>query len=144
MLAATLSVGTAWTLQAVTATTAEAQESNIAVSATPSASYTSSWEAVSAINDGIDPPESHDTQHPRWGTWPEEGTQWVQLSWGEPVTVGSSDMYFFDDSADNGPGACVCPPRGISSTCREGPGSRWAVAAMGPRPISTTRCPSAR
>ncbi|GAB4005219.1 hypothetical protein GCM10029992_52480 [Glycomyces albus] len=107
LLAAAMAAALAWGLQ--TAAPAQAQTSNVAVSATPSASYTSSWEAVSAINDGIDPPESHDTQHPRWGTWPEEGTQWVQLSWGEPVTVGSSDVYFFDDSADNGPGGVRVP-----------------------------------
>ncbi|WP_199040741.1 hypothetical protein [Glycomyces salinus] len=109
VLAAALAAGMAWTLQAVTATTAQSQVANVAASATPSASYTSSWETVSAINDGIDPPQSNDTQNPRWGTWPEEGTQWAQLSWDEPVTVASSDMYFFDDTGDGGPGGVRVP-----------------------------------
>lgn len=70
---------------------------NVAPSATPSASYTSPWEDVTAINDGIDPPQSNDDQNPRWGTWPEEGTQWSQLTWEDPVRVDSADVYFFDD-----------------------------------------------
>jgi hypothetical protein len=71
---------------------------NLAPLATPSASYTSPWERVSAINDGIDPPRSNDTQNPRWGTWPQRGTQWAQLEWAQPVKVGSADVYFFDDN----------------------------------------------
>ena len=71
---------------------------NLAPTATASASYTSPWEDVEAINDGIDPPRSNDTQNPRWGTWPQEGTQWAQLEWAQPVKVGSADVYFFDDN----------------------------------------------
>jgi hypothetical protein len=70
---------------------------NLASSATPTASYTSPWETVQAINDGIDPPSSNDTVNPRWGTWPEAGQQWAQLTWNSPVTVSSADVYFFDD-----------------------------------------------
>ncbi|WP_211228509.1 hypothetical protein [Glycomyces tenuis] len=98
LLAAVLAAATAWTLQALTATAAQAQAANVANAATPSASYTSPWETVDAVNDGVDPPQSNDAQNARWGTWPEEGTQWVQLTWGGPVTVSSSDMYFFDDN----------------------------------------------
>ncbi|MFC4116296.1 hypothetical protein, partial [Nonomuraea zeae] len=36
-------------------------DTNVAGSATPSASYTSPWESIAAINDGIDPPGSNDT-----------------------------------------------------------------------------------
>jgi Bacterial Ig-like domain (group 4)/F5/8 type C domain len=71
---------------------------NVAPLATPSASYTSPWEDVEAINDAIDPPRSNDTVNPRWGTWPREGTQWVQLDWERPVKVDSADVYFFDDN----------------------------------------------
>jgi Bacterial Ig-like domain (group 4) len=71
---------------------------NLAQAATPNASYTSPWEQVTAINDGIDPPRSNDTQNPRWGTWPQRGTQWAQLDWEQPVKVGSADVYFFDDN----------------------------------------------
>src|SRR5918992_368662 len=55
-------------------------------------------EDVEAINDGIDPPRSNDTQNERWGTWPQEGTQWAQLDWQQPVKVDSADVYFFDDN----------------------------------------------
>ncbi|WP_051393387.1 galactose-binding domain-containing protein [Glycomyces arizonensis] len=95
LLAAILAAGLSWTLQAVTAGAAQAQ---VATAATPSASYTSPWESIDAINGGIDPPQSDDTQNARWGTWPEEGTQWVQLTWGGAVTVASADLYFFDDN----------------------------------------------
>jgi hypothetical protein len=70
---------------------------NAALLATPSASYTSPWESVAAINDGIDPPSSNDTVNRRWGTWPQQGEQWVQLDWASPQRVNVSDMYFFDD-----------------------------------------------
>lgn len=70
---------------------------NVAPSAEPTASYTSSWENVTAVNDGIEPSTSNDGANPRWGTWPEEGEQWVQLTWDDPVRVAESDMYFFDD-----------------------------------------------
>ena len=33
----------------------------------------------------------------RWGTWPQQGEQWVQLDWAGPQRVNASDMYFFDD-----------------------------------------------
>lgn len=102
-----LAAALAWTLQA--AVPAQAQTANIALSATPSASHTSPWEDLAAINDGITPPSSNDTANPRWGTWPETGTQWVRLTWDRPVTVSSSDMYFFDDSLDGGPGGVRVP-----------------------------------
>ncbi|MEQ4722260.1 Ig domain-containing protein [Nonomuraea sp. B19D2] len=71
---------------------------NVAGSATPSASYTSPWESVAAINDGIDPPSSNDTVNRRWGTWPNTGTQWAELTWGSAQTLKAADVYFFDDN----------------------------------------------
>jgi hypothetical protein len=70
---------------------------NMAPAATVSASYTSPWELATAVNDGIDPPSSNDGVNRRWGTWPEQGEQWVQLEWPNPVRVNASDIYFFDD-----------------------------------------------
>ncbi|MEV4106631.1 DUF6055 domain-containing protein [Nonomuraea sp. NPDC049695] len=63
---------------------------NLAASATPSASYTSPWESVAAVNDGLVP-------SPRWGTWPETGTQWAELTWSTAQTLKSAEVYFFDD-----------------------------------------------
>jgi hypothetical protein len=70
---------------------------NLALTATPSASYTSPWESVAAINDGIDPPSSNDTVNRRWGTWPNTGQQWAQLTWATAQQVRVADVYFFDD-----------------------------------------------
>ncbi|MEU4832008.1 discoidin domain-containing protein [Streptosporangium sp. NPDC023615] len=70
---------------------------NLAPSATPSASHTSAWESVAALNDGIDPSSSDDTVNPRWGTWPEQGEQWAQLTWPSAVSVNRAQVYFFDD-----------------------------------------------
>jgi hypothetical protein len=70
---------------------------NLAWTATPSASYTSPWESVAAIKDGIDPARSNDTANPRWGTWPNTGTQWAQLTWTANQTIRAVDVYFFDD-----------------------------------------------
>jgi hypothetical protein len=89
--------------EATTTSTVEVQvaepddRTNAALFAAPTASYTSPWEDTTAINDGIDPPSSNDAVNPRWGTWPEEGEQWVRLDWDTPVRVNASDMYFFDD-----------------------------------------------
>ncbi len=72
-------------------------DTNLALSATPSASYTSPWESVAALNDGIDPPSSNDTVNPRWGTWPDRGEQWGELTWSSPVSLNEAKVYFFDD-----------------------------------------------
>jgi hypothetical protein len=71
---------------------------NKAGTATPSASYTSPWESVLAVNDGIDPPVSNDTVNRRWGTWPNTGQQWAELTWSGAQTLNAADVYFFDDN----------------------------------------------
>ncbi|WP_214416785.1 Ig domain-containing protein [Sphaerisporangium fuscum] len=70
---------------------------NLARSATASASYTSSWESVAAVNDGVEPPSSDDTVNPRWGCWPQTGQQWVDLTWPSAQTLSKAEVYFFDD-----------------------------------------------
>ncbi|MDR8408450.1 discoidin domain-containing protein [Nonomuraea sp. 3-1Str] len=77
--------------------TQEPPAGNLAASATPTASYTSSWENVNAVNDGVDPPSSNDTVNPRWGCWPETGQQWVDLTWSSAKTLNKAQVYFFDD-----------------------------------------------
>ncbi len=77
--------------------TAPPAGANLALSATPSASTTSAWESVAALNDGIDPSSSNDTVNPRWGTWPEQGEQWGALTWPSAVTLNKAQVYFFDD-----------------------------------------------
>lgn len=66
---------------------------------TPVASYTSPWESVATVNDGVDPAVSHDTQNRRWGTWPNTGQQWVDLTWSSAQTVRAVEVNFFDDGS---------------------------------------------
>ncbi|MET7426200.1 hypothetical protein [Dactylosporangium sp. NPDC005555] len=73
-------------------------DSNLARSATASASFTSAWESVAAINDGIDPSSSNDTVNPRWGTWPNSGQQWAELTWSANVSLRRAQVYLFDDN----------------------------------------------
>ena len=72
---------------------------DLALTATASASYSSPWTTVSAINNGIYPIQSSDDNDltPYWGTWPETGTQYVELDWNSPVTTNGSQVYFADD-----------------------------------------------
>jgi hypothetical protein len=72
---------------------------DLALTATPSASYTSPWTTVTAINNGIYPIQSSDDNDltPYWGTWPETGTQWIELDGSQPVTTNGSSVYFADD-----------------------------------------------
>lgn len=73
---------------------------NRAPSATASCSYTSAWESCAAVNDG-DEPASSDIPGPnqgtRWGTWPETGQHWAELTWSSAQTLNRADVYFFDD-----------------------------------------------
>lgn len=78
-------------------------EGNIAPIATPTASYTSGWNSVNAVNDGALTGAS-------WGTWPNVGEQWVQLEWDRVVTVDRAGVLFFRDSADTD-NVGMIPPR---------------------------------
>jgi hypothetical protein len=71
---------------------------NKALAATPSASYTSPWESVAAINDGAEPTQSNDTVNARWGTWPNTGEQWALLTWASAQSLNAAEVYFFDDN----------------------------------------------
>jgi hypothetical protein len=72
---------------------------DLALSATASASYTSPWTTVSAINNGVYPIQSSDDNDltPYWGDWPEVGTHWIQLNWTSPVTTNGTEIYWADD-----------------------------------------------
>ncbi|WP_240658578.1 family 43 glycosylhydrolase [Microbacterium sp. CPCC 204701] len=78
-------------------------EGNIAPIATATASYTSSWNSVAAVNDGALTGAS-------WGTWPNVGEQWVQLEWDRIVTIDRAGVLFFRDSTDAS-GVGMIPPR---------------------------------
>ena len=72
---------------------------DLALTATPSASYASPWTTITAINNGIFPIQSSDDNDltPYWGTWPMAGSQYMELDWSQPVTTNGSSVYFADD-----------------------------------------------
>lgn len=82
---------------AIGGSTSTPAETNLAGTATASASYTSPWESIAAINDGIEPSISNDAVNPRWGTWPNSGAQWAELTWPSAVTLKKAQAYLFDD-----------------------------------------------
>ncbi len=72
---------------------------DLALTGTPSASYTSPWATVNGINSGLYPVQSNDDNDltPYWGDWPQTGTHWIELDWSSPITTNSSELYFADD-----------------------------------------------
>jgi len=72
---------------------------DLALTATPSASYASPWTTVSAVNNGIYPIQSSDDNDltPYWATWPETGQQWIELDWSQAITTDGGSVYFADD-----------------------------------------------
>jgi len=57
----------------------------------------SSWENLAAINDNVTPTGSADRAAPVYGNWPQQGTQWVQYDWANPVSLSRASVYWFDD-----------------------------------------------
>ncbi|OCT13390.1 hypothetical protein A8709_17405 [Paenibacillus pectinilyticus] len=73
---------------------------NLALQATPSTSYVSSWENLNAINDGRkDPTSSTDKGAGAYGNWNHSSaTEWVEYTWGSPVNISKSDVYWWTDN----------------------------------------------
>ncbi|MGN6643180.1 MAG: beta-L-arabinofuranosidase domain-containing protein, partial [Verrucomicrobiota bacterium] len=72
-------------------------EINLALVATPSTSFVSGHETLTAINDGATPANSGDKRHGAYGNWPQHGTQWVQYDWAQPISTRRMEVYWFDD-----------------------------------------------
>jgi len=76
-----------------------AADVNVALTATPSTSYCSPWESITALNDGYDPAHSNDRSHAVYGNWNNPGTtQWVQYDFPQSYTISKCDVYWFDDN----------------------------------------------
>ena len=71
---------------------------NLARSATPTASYTSAWESVAAINDGIDPPSLQRHRQPPLGHLAQHRPAVGRADLAVRADVRSADVYFFDDN----------------------------------------------
>ncbi|MBB2968954.1 OmpL47-type beta-barrel domain-containing protein [Leifsonia aquatica] len=81
---------------------------NVALLATPSASYTAAWNAVGGLNDDVAPTTSGDVTPSDnanvWGAWPQVSAQWTEYDWSTPVTVGEVRAYFVSNLDGNGVG----------------------------------------
>ncbi len=71
---------------------------NVAMAATPQTSYVSSWETLSAVNDGYVPINSADHSHGAYGNWPQTGLQWVEYDWPLPINTAMIDVYWWQDN----------------------------------------------
>jgi hypothetical protein len=76
---------------------------NIAPIAGVTASYTSGWNSLTAVND-------ESLTGASWGTWPNIGEQWVQLAWDREVTIDRAGVLFFRDQPDSADAGMI-PPR---------------------------------
>jgi hypothetical protein len=75
----------------------------IASCARASASFCFPSDSLSAINDQIIPPNSHDLSVPRHTFWNHLGSkEWLQYDFASPVRVGSVEVYWFDDRDTGG------------------------------------------
>ncbi|MEV4808858.1 family 43 glycosylhydrolase [Micromonospora avicenniae] len=111
---------------------------NIGPVAIPTASYTASWNSVTALNDGTDP--SNPSQAQLWGTWSgnRPATQWVQYDWSRPVRVTGTELKFWRDS-NRGTGDGVAEPDGWVLQYWDEADSAWHdVPGASPYGTSTT------
>jgi DUF1680 family protein len=70
---------------------------NLALVATPTTSFVSGHETLTALHDGFEPENSNDHSHPRYGNWPSTGTQWVCYEWEKPISTTQTDVYWWAD-----------------------------------------------
>lgn len=79
----------------------------LAGKATPSASHTWRADTLEALNDGVDPARSSDSEIPRFTWWDHLGTpEWVSYEFGKAHEVMGIEVYWFDDT---GVGECRTP-----------------------------------
>ncbi len=81
----------------------------VASQAKASASHCWPGDTVTALNDQIEPPNSHDLGPPRFTWWDHRGTrEWVQYDFKRRARVSAVEVYWFDDRAT---GHCRVPKR---------------------------------
>lgn len=88
-------------------------DANLAYSATPSTSFISDWEKLSAVNDAVVPESSQDPDpslYARYGTWGNESEyETVTYTWDTDVTLNESDIYFWYDGSTTTNGGINIP-----------------------------------
>jgi hypothetical protein len=71
------------------------RDKNMAYAASLSASFTSSWESLPAVNDGIKTSASN----PHWGSWGNTSSEeWVQYDWPQGATIEGSNLMLWTDN----------------------------------------------
>lgn len=74
---------------------------NLALKARVSTSFISSWENLSAVNDGYTPANSADYTNGAYGNWSGEEAyntyNWVQYEWDLAKQLSSTSVYWWDD-----------------------------------------------
>lgn len=74
-------------------------DGNLAFFATPSATFVSSWETISAVNDGKWSKVSNSSDCPHYGSWGNKSaSETVTYTWDMPVKLSSSDLYIWTDN----------------------------------------------
>lgn len=74
-------------------------DGNLAVFATPSTTFVSSWETLSAVNDGKWSKKSNSSDCPHYGSWGNySDSETVTYTWDTPVKISSSDLYIWTDN----------------------------------------------
>lgn len=83
---------------------------NVAALGTATASYTAGWNAVGALNDGLDP--NNPSQAQIWGTWSgtRPAAQWAQYTWPRPIRLTGAEIKFWRDQPQ-GTGEGVAEPQ---------------------------------
>src|ERR1700722_8500253 len=70
---------------------------DLAVVATPSASFVSPDQDLAALRAPASPRNSRDHSHGSFGNWPKTGTQWIEYAWSRPISTNRMDVYFYSD-----------------------------------------------
>jgi DUF1680 family protein len=70
---------------------------NVALTATDSTSYVSSWETLTAMNDGYEPTSSSDHTHGCYGNWNSTNVNWVEYDWTQPIMTSKIGVYWWAD-----------------------------------------------
>jgi Bacterial Ig-like domain (group 4). len=71
------------------------RDNNMAFAASLSASFTSSWESLPAVNDGL----KTAANNPHWGSWGNTSSEeWVQYDWPQGATIQSSNLMLWTDN----------------------------------------------
>lgn len=79
----------------------ESADGNLAYSAAVTTSFCSSWESLSAVNDGIVRSNSYNPSKPRYGTWGNRSSyETVTYTWGSEVIIDSTDCYLWYDGTE--------------------------------------------